>query len=219
LAHLPVFDSVICTRLTLLMLPPVAFLVALAIDKVRSYDVLRQRRDLRLMLFGGLAAALLPLVPTPLPATGRPPTPAFIGSGQWRSYVAPGRTLVSIPLNTEGGVLAMQWSAAQRLAFTMPGGYFLGPDPASPDGSATFGAAPGPTASIWNAAAQGDKPTVRPADRVRAQQDLRYWRAGVVILAPQPNAAILREVTTQLLGFAPSWVGGVWLWELDSHRE
>jgi hypothetical protein len=217
LVHLPLFGSVICTRIGLGMIPPIAFLTALAIDKIGSYKIgsyeARRGGELRLLAYGGLLAALLPLIPIQVPAVGRPATPAFISSGEWRSYVAPGRSLVSIPFTTQA--LTMSWAAQQRLGFTMPGGYFLGPDPASRDGSARFGSPPRPTQLLWAAAAENHPPTIQPSDQDTAWQDLRYWHAGVVILAPQPNADTLRVVTTQLLGFPPKQVGGVWLWPIN----
>jgi hypothetical protein len=218
LVHLPIFDSVIPTRLTLGIVPPIALLTVLAIDRIRQHAAFRGRRDLRIVVFGGLAATLLPLLPTPLPAVARPVTPGFISSGEWRSHLASGRTLVNVPLTVDTGARTMQWAASQRLGFAIAGGYFLAPDPGAPDGPAIYGALPRPTAAVWNAIAAGAPVGNSAPNRGQVQADLRYWRAGAVILTPQAHSGALREVTTQLLGFAPTWTGGVWLWDLDHRR-
>jgi hypothetical protein len=212
LMHLPFCGSVICTRFGVAMIPPIALLMALVLDGFVAKNGLRGRRELRRVAYAALGAALLPLLPMPLPAIDRPSTPAFVTSGRWHEYVAPGQSLVVIPLTT--APLTMSWAAEQRVGFRMVSGFFLGPDPTSPDRSAMFGAPPRPTELLWEAAAASRVPVIRPVDQARAQQDLQFWRAGAVVLAPQPHAVVLRTITTQLLGFPPQWVGGVWVWDV-----
>ncbi len=203
LVHLPLADSVICTRIALGALPPLALLTALALDRAGGN---------RLLVYAGVAAALLPLFPVPLPTVDRPIAPPFVSAGMWRAHVPPGRSLVVVPLTHS--VLTMSWTARQRLGFTMAGGYFLGPDPASPRHVARFGPQPRPTELVWEEAAAGRVPVVGPADRLRARDDLRYWRAGAVIVTRQPYDRQLRAVTTDLLGYPPHWTGGVWVWDV-----
>ena len=52
------------------------------------------------------------------------------------------------------------------------------------------------------------------ADRRAALADLKYWRAAVVVLAPEGNEELLWRTTSQLVGFQPKFVGGVWLWDV-----
>jgi hypothetical protein len=56
---------------------------------------------------------------------------------------------------------------------------------------------------------------VTEADRVNAVDDLRYWHAAIVILAPQRNEDKLKQTVTDLLGYPPRWVDGVWLWDVS----
>jgi hypothetical protein len=56
--------------------------------------------------------------------------------------------------------------------------------------------------------------TVTPADHEAALADLRYWRAAIVVLAPGRNQALLRQTTSALIGSQPTWVNGVWLWDV-----
>ncbi|MEV5769508.1 hypothetical protein AB0L34_33850, partial [Micromonospora sp. NPDC052213] len=58
-------------------------------------------------------------------------------------------------------------------------------------------------------------PPITPQDRVAAVDDLRYWRAGAVILDPRlPQADALRRAMTELSGITPTRTGGVWLWDV-----
>ena len=45
--------------------------------------------------------------------------------------------------------------------------------------------------------------------------DLRFWHAAIVVLAPnRHNAEALRQTTSDLLGFQPILIGGVWVWDV-----
>ncbi|OLB76323.1 MAG: hypothetical protein AUI14_19120 [Actinobacteria bacterium 13_2_20CM_2_71_6] len=216
LVHLPILDSLIPTRLALALIPCIAVLLVLLVDAIKQSSAGPRPRLFRLVATGLVVAAVLPLVPMPIPAIARPAEPAFFGSGQWRTYVPDGRTLVTIPLATyEGaGLQPMQWAADQMLDFRMAGGYFLGPDPAA-HGAARFGAPPRPTTAMWAEVIRTERPaSVASTDRDNAVADLRFWRASVVVLVPGKTEDALRQVTTDLLGVEPTRVGGVWLWDV-----
>ncbi|GAA4063045.1 hypothetical protein GCM10022233_41280 [Streptomyces shaanxiensis] len=40
------------------------------------------------------------------------------------------------------------------------------------------------------------------------------WRAGGLVLAPQPHDGALRETVEKLVGAPGRWVDGVWVWDL-----
>jgi hypothetical protein len=117
----------------------------------------------------------------------------------------------------------MQWSAVTGIGFAMPGGYFLGPTSAT-NSAALWEAPVRPTSEkLKDAAAYGAAPVVTDADRARAVEDLRFWRAGVLVLAPLTRKrgtppplrdAALRETVTRLTGTQPAWVDGVWIWDV-----
>jgi hypothetical protein len=44
--------------------------------------------------------------------------------------------------------------------------------------------------------------------------DLRYWRAGVIVLTPQERDTEMLRAMTALLGFQPTWRGGAWTWNV-----
>ena len=218
-SHLPLLDSVIASRLTLAMVPLLGMLVALTLEVVLTQPRDRVGRGFRLIGAAGVAVALVPIIPTPLSVVGRIPVPGFVSAGTWRSYVTPGHTMVLLPIPSGAtGIAAVQWSAATLGDIPIAGGYFVGPNPQTPDSEGMFGPPPTPTLTLfYKLANTGKTPTVGPADRIYAIEDLRFWRAAVVVLHPrQRYADTMRAIMTSLLGFEPHMVDGVWLWDVRS---
>ena len=93
----------------------------------------------------------------------------------------------------------------------MPGGYFIGP---GPEGEGIFGAATRPTAMLMYVTIDtGQVPAIGSAERAQALDDLRFWRASVVVLGDHPREEQLRALMTALLGPAQR-VDDVWLWDV-----
>ncbi len=217
-ARAPLLDSVIAGRLALAIIPLLALPMALVLDRCLSPSR-DPRPAFRAIALAGVAAALVPLVPTPFPAVDRDPVPAFVSSGQWHDYVPADRSMLLIPVPTGlFGIAAVQWSNATGGQIPLAGGYFVGPNPDSPDGEGMSGPPHRPTLDLlFNVVVTGRVPAVTAEDRRNAVADLRYWRASVVVLSPsQAQADHLDMTMTALLGFPPSLVGGVWLWDVRS---
>ncbi|WP_079149126.1 dolichyl-phosphate beta-glucosyltransferase [Streptomyces agglomeratus] len=213
LAHQPLFESVIESRVAMICAPALGILVALAADRLRTAPD-RLSRTLGLT---AVALALLPIVPTPMPVRERPPVPAFITEGTWKSYVAEGESVVPVPLPDPGNAEALHWQSATAPAFAVPGGYFNGPW--GPDRIGIYGASPRHTSNLLRDIRYGAAPPVIGANwRAQARADLDFWRAGVVVLAPQDNARALRDAVTRLLGEPGKPVGGAWIWDVGSGR-
>ena len=241
LLHVPLVDLSVPGRFTLVVIPVIGMLVALGVQQ--AIDATPRMREAGVRVWTlvwviVLLGALVPVLPTPVPAAGRPQVPAFITSGQWRQYVPAGRTMVPVPLGAWRSPEPLLWQAVARLDFNMPRGYFLGPS-GPDDTQAMFGAPPRPTSTKLYAVSVlpgepkpyvgGDTPlgsvefTERPtdvatrvtaADRGQALADLRYWRAAVIVLPPVGNEEQLWRTTSELVGFRPKFVGGVWLWDV-----
>ena len=226
LGHLPLFELVTALRYALGLIPIVGILLALACAEMEKLAV--QWRDtgfpIRLLWWAAMVAALLPIAPTPLPAVDRS-VPAFITSGAWKQYTAGGYTVVPVPLARNIYMESMQWSAVTGIGFRMPGGYFIGPKKPT-DSSASWESPARPTSDKFQEAAVLKAPPVVTAqDKADAIADLRFWHAGVVVLAPLPRRphakplprdAVLRQTVTQLIGRQPRWTGGVWIWDVRS---
>ncbi len=222
LSRLPGLDTVVAPRLAITVIPVIGMLLALGCDEFLAHvekAVVRPAPPWRLAGAALLAVALVPIAPTPLAATGRVPVPAFITDGTYREYVPDGRSLVPIPLTRPPHNDGLYFSARANLGFAFPRGYFLGPgeDPAHPGQlGARYDAPYLPTSSLLEGVADtGVVPALGPADSANALHDLRYWRAAALILPfDSDHEYQLYQVTSQLVGFRPVPVGGVWLWDV-----
>src|SRR5204863_1146258 len=121
-ARLPVFDSALPARFALMVIPIVGLLLAFALDRARGLPHWR-------LWYAGLAVALLPIVPLPIPAAPRDPVPHFFSDGTWRRYVHSGQTLVPVPPASDVLPEGQRWQAATNFGFAIPAGFFLGPGP------------------------------------------------------------------------------------------
>ncbi|WP_460068030.1 dolichyl-phosphate beta-glucosyltransferase [Streptomyces sp. YKOK-I1] len=206
---LPLFESVIESRVAMICGPALGMLIALAITELKG-----TRPVLRGAGLAAVALALLPLVPAPLRSEPRAEVPAFFTDGTWKSYVRDGETLVPVPLAEPGAAEALHWQTATGLGFRMPGGYFNGPY-GDGDRTGVYGVPLRFTASLLQEAQfTGIVPVIDTAAREAAAQDLAYWRAGALVLAPQHHAGVLRETVDKLLGRPGRRVDGVWVWDL-----
>ncbi|MBQ1036728.1 hypothetical protein [Micromonospora sp. C81] len=170
------------------------------------------RRWLRPVGYAAVALAVLPLFPRPLPAQQIDPPPHFISAGGWRPYVPAGRTLVPVPIPSNvHGLPTLRWSALTGQEFPVPGGYFIGPNEL---GEGVFGAPNRPTSTlIYSTMDAGAVPVLTDENRRQAVEDLRFWRASVVVLGAHPREAVLRELVTGLIG-PPQRVDDVWVWDV-----
>ncbi|MEU4771998.1 hypothetical protein [Micromonospora sp. NPDC023644] len=225
---LPLVEMMMPTRLALVVAAALGVLLALAWDAVAGYGrppvpaprtgddtadaAGPRRRWLRPVGYAAVALAVLPLFPRPLPAQPVDPPPRFITAGGWRPYVPQGRTLVPVPIPSNvHGLPTLRWSALTQHAFPVPGGYFIGPNEL---GEGVFGAPNRPTSTlIYSTMDSNAVPALTDENRRQAVEDLRFWRASVVVLGAHPREAVLRELMTALIG-PPQRVDDVWLWDV-----
>ncbi|MGS2614506.1 hypothetical protein ACVCAH_08255 [Micromonospora sp. LZ34] len=221
-AGLPLLDLAVPARFPLVCVPVLGILLALSVDRVRSLAPAPAPDagpaaggvPVRLLWTGAVAAALLPLTPTPIRTVPAWPVPPFVAEGGWREHVPAGRTVVPVPPVTGAGVSpAMFWSARTGLAFDSPGGYFIGPRSAD-DPAARWGAPDRPTSVLLRRVAEtGEVPVVTDADRRQAVDDLRHWRAAVVVQGGLHHGDPVRRTVDQLLGPGRE-VAGAWVWDV-----
>ncbi|MBQ0893035.1 hypothetical protein KBX37_07960 [Micromonospora sp. U56] len=229
---LPLVEMMMPTRLALVVAAAVGVLLALAWDAAAGYGRARvpapraaaddagttaakatpARRWVRPVGYAAITLAVLPLFPRPLPAQPIDPPPHFITAGGWRPYVPAGRTLVPVPIPSNvHGLPTLRWSALTGHEFPVPGGYFIGPNL---DGEGVFGAPNRPTSTLIYASMDtGTVPALTEENRRQAVEDLRFWKASVVVLGAHPREAVLRELMTGLIGPAQR-VDDVWLWDV-----
>jgi dolichyl-phosphate beta-glucosyltransferase len=196
-----------------------ALLVALVIDQLVTHSNDAAGRWILMFGLAGVAAALLPVVPTPFAAVSRAPVPQFISAKMYKAYVPAGQSILflPVPMGTVGAT-ASEWTSTPGADFASVGGYFLAPDMRTPEGEAMFGPTPRHTSSLFeNLILRNQVPVIGPQDRKEAVADLKFWHTAIVVLAPneKPNTQ-LRKIMDDLIGFEPQWVGGVWLWDVRS---
>ncbi len=212
---LPLFDSIIVARLALVVAAAIGVLLAVAGDRILTLakqSGTSSNRLPRALWYGALAAALLPLVPTPLRADVPPSAPTFFTAGTWRQYVATG-SVVPVPPD-EWSSDAQRWAVATNLQLRIADGYFLGPW-SSDNPTARFGAAPlWTTNMLRSVAATGKTPTVTRDVRSQFVDDLRYWQADALVLGDRPHLDALRAVLDELVGRTGVDVGGIWVWDV-----
>ncbi|MEQ4303224.1 hypothetical protein ABNF97_17850 [Plantactinospora sp. B6F1] len=214
LVKAPLLDAVVPTRFGLITTVVIGLILALATDRAWKLEV-ADRRALRAVVVAALAIALVPILPLPLREVSRPPVPHFITSGQWRPYVGPDQTLVPVPIPAMGHTNGMRWAAAVNLDFRMPGGYFLAPRNGNTGDPGRFGGRPsGLSAVLDRVATSGQPATLNDRQRRRALDELRHWRAAVLVLpVRQDNAEALRSTVDQFAGPARR-TADVWLWDV-----
>ncbi|GFE36335.1 dolichyl-phosphate beta-glucosyltransferase [Streptomyces tubercidicus] len=221
LHDLPLFESVIESRMAMVAVPALGILLALACDRWDAQArragstgrVAAEDRVLRAVGWAAVTAAVLPIVPTPPTTADRTPVPSFIAEGTWRASVPAGRTLVPVPLPDPGSAEALHWQTTAGLGFPLPGGYFNGPY--GPERTGIYGPVPRATSALLKDVSRtGRVPDIGPAQRRAAREDLRFWRAGAVVLAPQPGDQALRLTVQRLMGAPGRWIGGVWVWQV-----
>ncbi|MEV7329107.1 hypothetical protein [Micromonospora sp. NPDC093244] len=208
LAGLPVVDGALPMRFGLAVLPIVATLLVLAVDRALG-STGRVRRFVPL----AVVAALLPIFPTPLPTAERPAVPEFITGGGWRQCVKPGGVLVPVPLPTPKDPWPMRWAAAADAGFGMPEGFFIGPY--GRGGTAAMGTFKQPTSALLaDVARRGDQPAIGDEQRRQAARDADFWGASCVALADDaPHAESLKATLEQLYG--PSTrIADAWTWQV-----
>jgi hypothetical protein len=208
LDKLPLFDSVVPTRLALVVIPAVGVLLAMSVDRVA-----RAPRPMRYAVLAVLAAVLVPIAPRQLPVVPRPAVPHFFTSGDWRRFVGPGQAVLNADTSVwMGGIDAMRWCTATRQEFRVVGGYFLGPDSA---GRGTYGPQYRPTSAMLFYVAGGDGvPEIGGQQRADLVDDVQYWDLAIIVLAPgTPHEQDLRATLDELIG-PGARVDDVWLWDV-----
>ena len=212
LDHLPVFDSVVPTRFGLALIPVIAILVGFSVQAAATASAGWLRHGWTLVLI----TALLPIAPTPVPATWARPVPAFFTSGQWRSYVGDDQSVFAVDsVFWIGSFTTMGWDNATGQGYRMVGGYFLGP---FEHGTGNYGPPLRPTADLLiNIVQYGASTRITAAQRAAFRADLRYWHAAIVVLGPDaPHHDQLRYVLDQLTGQPARQVLGVLLWDVQA---
>jgi hypothetical protein len=213
-SDLPLFDSIIVTRIAMQVAPAIAVILVIAAGRFAARSVTTAA------LSGALAAiALLPLVPAPLPSTDHAPVPAFFTTNAWRTYLKDG-TFVPVPPDVWSND-SLHWLVATRMQARIADGYFIGPSSES-NPVATFGPSARPTGHLLRrVAATGATVAVTEEIRRQFEADLVYWNADAFVLSQSRThhrdqlLALLADLTG---GVQATETGGVIVWDVHGRR-
>ena len=220
LHSVPVLNSAVPTRWAMAVAPVVGILLAFGVQ--RAGELMRSqpaaRGPVRVAMITAVAMALVPLVPTQLETVKMAPIPEFVTSGQWKQYADENHTIVTLPPPDSSYPDPLRWSAMTGQDMRIAGAYALLPNqnPLNPeDRTALFSPPWRPTSGLMASIRQGNPiPEITDIRREMTLADLRYWKAGAVILTPQIRDIEMLRAMTDLLGFQPTWTGGAWVWDV-----
>ncbi|GAB2925408.1 glycosyl transferase [Micromonospora polyrhachis] len=209
LRNKPVIEGALPMRFALVLIPLIAALLVLALDRASRTET----GPSRLLVSTAIIAALLPIAPAPLPATTRTPVPTFITAGHWRQCVPSDGVLVPVPLPTPKEPDVMRWASAANAEFRLPEGFFIAPYGAQ--GRASMGTYKQPTSALLAEVAKtGQVPVIDRGHLDQAARDVAFWDASCMVLAEsQPNATPLRETLNALFGPGIR-VADAWTWRV-----
>jgi hypothetical protein len=210
LKGLPLFDTVLPTRLGLITIPLIGLLLTLGLAAALDRPV-----PLSHAWVAAFAIALVTIFPQQLAVSPSPTVPHFVSSGAWRSYVSADASVLSADTSVwNGSIDAMAWANNANQGYKVVGGYFLGPGSA-PELVGRYGAEPRPTADLLrDVVFNGGIPQVADEQRAQAAVDVRWWRTAIVILAPGTiHHDELAATLTQLFGPGQQ-VDDVLLWDV-----
>jgi len=212
---LPVIDGALPLRFAVALVPLIATLLALALDRAAREGV----GSAWLVVPVAVGAALVPIAPKPLPTVERAPVPQFISQGHWRDCVEPGGVLVPVPLPTPLRPEAMRWATATNASFGVPEGFFIAPygRARKPGGrpTASIGTFSQPTSRLLaDVSRTGELPGIGPFQQAQARKDLAFWDASCVVLVlGVANEGQLLIALEALLGPAER-VADAWIWKI-----
>lgn len=221
LQSVPVAGSAIPDRFSIVADGVAAALLAFGLDMAHARWSAARRPAVRWAAAAVALAAIVPIIPRPLPAGIGPPVP----SGWTATFTAlrlpPGSHVLVLPVPVPTFTEPLRWAAETGVPSSMFGGYFMGP---KPDGqAATSGKGLPPKALYLNrlyalssadraarAAARKPGPAYSAA-QIRAL--LAAWHPAAVVAACDARSALGRYLAS-MLGPPAISRGGVLGWRL-----
>jgi hypothetical protein len=208
LITVPVVDDILPGRLMLYTDLMAGFLLAWLVQCATKWPA--RRRAAAVSAIGLAMLFLLPRLPYPAsPAV----TPSFFTSSGVRQ-IPEGAVVLVAPFGRIGSGEAMLWQAVSGDRFRMPEGGVIAqgdPNPLEPPPSATV--------TVLREIEGGTTPTIDESLRTALRRDLSRWQVRFVIAGPMAHQDQVLALYTSLLGIAPTWQGGIYLWSLPTGQE
>ena len=210
--HAPFAENLVAPRFALIMWLSIAWLLAVAAN-----EVLKQRPTYAPWVAVVAAAALLPLLPRPMPAAEHVPEVPKFFTTSLLDTIPDGAIALVAPMPTTANNTAMFWQVAADMRFRQVGGYAINAAPRT--GESTF--LPDQRKlmllfSINPGTLQPYRGPLTPELLSAARRELRNARVQSLIVGPSADAPRHAEIAEALIGRPPDRVeGGVSLWKLQ----
>lgn len=218
LQTLPVTGSVLPSRFSIVADGAAAAAFAFGFDAARA----RWPRAGRLIAVLA-AAAVLPLIPAPLPVATAMPVPAGWSTALGALRLPPGAHVLTVPIPVSTFTAPLRWQASTGQPASLVGGYYMGPTwsgQAATDGNGLSSeamylnqlwaqSAHVPVAAVATLPANGIYPS---ALQMRAQ--LRGWKVSALVAVARPGSPLGRYLTG-LLGPPAEHAGQVLAWRVS----
>jgi hypothetical protein len=200
MGRLPLFESVVPSRLMLLAFLGVALLLA---DLVSAAARAAPRR--RAACAAAIALALVPLVPRwPYPSTDAC-VAAFFQPGGGVERLPPGGVVLVTPFSNHLSSVAMLWQATAGYRFRMPEGEAFVPGP-------SLGPPPSHLQATLTALDRGEPVPSSPDDLALTRRELAALGVETIVAGPAQGHDGTVRYLTSVLGRAPVRSGGVDVW-------
>jgi IS605 OrfB family transposase len=217
LQTLPVAESVLPSRFSIIADGAAAALFAFGVDAAwRRWSPAPARYAVGLVA----AAAMVPLIPAPLPAVNVPAAPAGWTASLRALRLPAGAQVLTVPIPTATFTEPMRWQADTGTPSSLVGGYFIGP---ASNGHAYVGGSGLPAEAqylnrLWLESAAGPVPDGIPASgpvpaAAQMRQQIANWDPAAVIAVTSPNSPLGAYLIT-LLGQPSASTADVLGWRL-----
>jgi hypothetical protein len=215
--RLPLLDTLIVSRLSIIAIPFLALILCTVVARatVAGPDRTPQARRTGRYVLLAAVLALMTVVPVPLTAGTVPPIPHFITAGTWRETITPNSVVMTVPMTmSNGGIDTILWQVPSDGQFKLVGGYFFGPHGADltghpfPENTATQRM----INTVW---LNGKPPAATGALRAQAKADLITLQVDAIVVAQRGHTQDVLNLLTGLLGTAPNQIDDVWVWHIQ----
>jgi hypothetical protein len=205
---LPLLQSVITDRFSLIADGVAAALLAFAIDA--AIPAVPLRRGQALAVMSAAVLAVLPILPLPLQVSTAAPLPPGWSAVFADLRLPPSATVLVVPVPTPYLTEPLRWQADTGEPATLVGGAFLGPDA---DGHAAVGGGSTPVSALYLNQLWLAQPPAPAVSAEQMQAQLIAWRVTAVVAVTTPGSALAQYLAV-LLGRPAASAGDVIAWRM-----
>jgi hypothetical protein len=213
IAHLPLLDNLVPSRLSLFVFLFAVPIMALGLDRLHSAVRGETGSASKAVVLVSVVAALalFPLIPNWPYASGAVTMPSFFTSTAEQS-IPQGSTVITYPFPTGETAWPMSWQAIDGMRYKLVGGYIITPES---NGTATFFGSDSDISGLSYYAFNGGQslPQLSPSVRRGIRLDLEVYGVSTVIVADWgDDPGYMRRAYAAALGEPGRNFNGTFVW-------